>query len=175
MKSDEHLALLCIPDALHLAKQSGPLGQQQLLVIVRVKVGRQIDHDRSAEPAVDVIGDNTLQNRSLEEAVKTALVGVEVVGGQCRVVLAPRAARGQWSLAPAAVVGTPCDACTTVAAGTTPAGGSSAARVLEINGQGVAVDRVLLLLLFGELALLRLRLSLRDISDVRAGASGLLP
>ena len=86
VKGDEHLSLLGVSDALHTAQEPRSLRQQELLVIVRVKVGRQIDHDRPAESAVDVIGDHTLKNGSLEDTVKTALVGVEVVGGQCGVL-----------------------------------------------------------------------------------------
>src|SRR6185312_7008673 len=56
MKSDEHLALLRIPDTLDGPDQPRALRHQELLMVVRIVVGRQHDQDRAAETAVDVGG-----------------------------------------------------------------------------------------------------------------------
>ena len=73
MEGDEHLALLGVADALHVANQPRALRQEKLLMIVGVVVGGQHDHDRPAETAVDMVGDDAFQHRSLEDPVETAL------------------------------------------------------------------------------------------------------
>ena len=37
--------------------------------------------DRAAEPAVDMIRDDTFENGSLEDSIEPALIGVEVITG----------------------------------------------------------------------------------------------
>ena len=48
-------------------------------MVVRVVVGGQHDQNRAAESAVDVIGDHTLKNSSLEDPIEPASIGIEVV------------------------------------------------------------------------------------------------
>ena len=81
VKRDEHLSLLSIPDAGDLAKQPSSLGEKELLMIVRVKIGRQIHHDGTVKAAINVVGNNSFKDRSLEDAIETALVSVEAVWG----------------------------------------------------------------------------------------------
>src|SRR6185437_280585 len=69
MERDEHLPLLGIPDALHSPNQAGALRHQELLVVVRVVVRRQHDKDGAGEAAVNVVGDDTLEYRTLEDPI----------------------------------------------------------------------------------------------------------
>ena len=69
MEGDKHLPLLGVAHALHRADQSRTLRHKELLVIVRVVVGRQHDQDRPAESAVDMVGDDAFEDRSLEDPV----------------------------------------------------------------------------------------------------------
>src|SRR6266568_5612743 len=79
VEGDEHLALLSVAHALHGADKPRTLRHQELLVVMRVIIGREHDQDRPAEPAVNVVGNNTLKNRALEDPVETALILVEVI------------------------------------------------------------------------------------------------
>ena len=81
VEADEHLALLGVADTLDGTDQPRSLRHKKLLMIVGVIVGGQHDDDRAAETAVDVVGHNTLQYCSLEDAIEPALIGVEVIGG----------------------------------------------------------------------------------------------
>ena len=51
----------------------------ELQVIVRVIVGGQHNQDRAVESAVDVVGDHTLKDGALEDAIEPSLVLVEVI------------------------------------------------------------------------------------------------
>jgi hypothetical protein len=89
VEGDEHLPLLGVADALDCPYQSRTLRHKELLVVVGVVVGREHYEDRTGQPAVNMVGDNTLQYCSLKHPIELALVGVEVVGGH-RVVLPRR-------------------------------------------------------------------------------------
>src|SRR5579859_4652154 len=79
MKGYKHLSLLGIAHALYCADQPRPLRHEKLLMIVRVVVGGEHDQNRAAQPTVNMVGDNPFKYCSLEDAIKTALIVIEVV------------------------------------------------------------------------------------------------
>src|SRR6266705_2677154 len=56
-------------DALYFAQHPGSLGNQQLLSVVRVHVGRQHAIDRTRKRTVQAIGQNGLKHSSLEHSI----------------------------------------------------------------------------------------------------------
>ena len=74
MEGHEHLALLSTVDTLHCSNQACSLGHEELLMVVRVVVGRQHHEDRASETVVDVIGHDSLKNSSLEDAIEASPV-----------------------------------------------------------------------------------------------------
>ncbi len=90
VKDDRHLVLLLVVDGLHLADKPGALGQQQLLVVVGVVVGREHDQDWPRHAGIGVIGYHTLKDRPLEDAIELPAELVEVVRGHRVLVLLPR-------------------------------------------------------------------------------------
>ena len=80
MKGDEHLALLGIANTLDCPNQACTLWHQELLVVVRVVVGGEHDKDRSAQSAVNVVGDDAFQHCSFEHPKQAPLVLIEVIG-----------------------------------------------------------------------------------------------
>ena len=146
------LRCCALPTLCTVAEQPRALRHQKLLVIVGVVVGRQHDQDRPAESAVDVVGDDSLKHRALEDAIEAALIGVEVVGSH-RIGLLPSAfacsadaALRDAALPAASAAASASEAAAAVGVET------AVARMLKVNRHGVAVDGVLLLLLLGKLA-----------------------
>src|SRR5579883_1822487 len=130
-------------------------------MVVGVKVCCQRNHDRAAKPTVDMVGHNTFQYRSLEDAMETAIVAIEVI------------------LAHRILLGIGFRRCTD-RLGRSRAAGCGSSRLLrgglcscwrwsgtfKINRNGIAVDSVLLLLLLRKLPLLGLGLGLRHIGGM---------
>ena len=55
VEGHEHLPLLGVPNALHTSNQSRALRHQELLMIVRVIIGRQHDEDRARKTSINMI------------------------------------------------------------------------------------------------------------------------
>src|SRR5215469_3567371 len=113
-------------------------------MVMRVKVGGQRDHDRATEPAIDVVGDNSLQNGSLKDPVQAAVVSIKVVGRQGRVF----SINLRWS-----IFRLSCSSAGHVSGGRARwgdhrAGRGRRARTLKVDRQRVAVDGIPLLFLF---------------------------
>ncbi len=151
MERDEHLALLGVAHALNRADKTRSLRHEQLLVVMRVIIGREHDHDRPTETTVDVVGNDAFKNRALEDPVETALILIEVIRTHrvclgcglrlCWNWLAGRCALGHlccgrtlWSF---------CSRYRRDHSG----GDRSRARMLKVNRHRPAVDGILFLLL----------------------------
>jgi hypothetical protein len=180
MEGDEHLALLFAADALHSSKQPRSLGQKKLLVIVGVEVRGQVQHDRASESAIDVVGDDRLQHRALEDPIQAPIVGVEVIRPH-RIGLRARFRLLLWAgLGNGGLLGRGIKSGSDGFAGyfgrrlltlaeyssCRRRGHSGAAGVLEVDGDGIAIDGVVLLFFPRKLLLLGFRLRFRDVGSV---------
>src|SRR6185437_1372946 len=116
-------------------------------MVMRVKVGRQGHHDRATETAVDVIGDNSLQNGSLKDPVQPAYVGIKVVGRQ-RGVLSICL---HWRIIRLGCRGASNISCGWARRSSHSDGSGRPTRTLKVNRQSVTIHGVLLLFLFGKL------------------------
>src|ERR1700739_2325872 len=110
---------------------------------MRVEVGGQRDHDWAAESAVDVVGDDSLQNGPLKDAIEAPLVAVEFVGRQCRIPpIRLRLHTGWlWGRLFAGSVRRSCAPLRFYGRRDYSGGRRGGARMLKVNCQGVTVER----------------------------------